>query len=156
MIVKVNHPAGDHYHICDGCEMESSPDECIDSADECVDILCTPCTALRVPTVFREDKNDQTWTIFCIIEYSVWNSICSGLHSEVLKMELTFDILSYHISHGIECRVQIGHQEDGVEFMRSIQIVCIPCDTVLFEAAAPYLVTEWQNRIYQTPRGLNL
>ena len=43
MIVKVNHPAGDHYHICDSCGLESAPDECIDPADECVDIECAEC-----------------------------------------------------------------------------------------------------------------
>ena len=44
MIVKISNTNGfDHYHICNRCKSESSPDECVDDAEDCVDILCTPC-----------------------------------------------------------------------------------------------------------------
>ncbi len=57
MIVKVNHPAGDHYHICDGCGLESAPDECIDPADECVDIDCVECPKVHPDYPFTPRKD---------------------------------------------------------------------------------------------------
>lgn len=34
----------DHFHRCDNCEMESTPESCADySADECVDLPCVEC-----------------------------------------------------------------------------------------------------------------
>lgn len=44
MIVAVkNNPNGDHIHVCDGCEAESTPEECIDIASECYDERCAEC-----------------------------------------------------------------------------------------------------------------
>ena len=32
-----------HYHECDECGMESSVGDCMDDAEDCLDMLCVDC-----------------------------------------------------------------------------------------------------------------
>lgn len=52
MIVAIkNNPNGDHIHVCDGCEAESTVEECIDIASECYDEKCAECRHRNIQEV---------------------------------------------------------------------------------------------------------
>lgn len=70
MIVKIPNTDGfDHYHVCKGCQAESSPDECFEDAENCFDVPCTGCMYPSKEmnednTHFITIKNRETGEIF--------------------------------------------------------------------------------------------
>lgn len=34
---------GDHYHVCNNCGSESTPEDCMEESEDCLDVFCGHC-----------------------------------------------------------------------------------------------------------------